>query len=62
MTLTMKTNKLPQTNITCFLIECKHNSGYRTEQKRGYCLTHAVAINRHGCLDKFTDEDQNIED
>lgn len=53
----MKTNKLPKTNITCFMTECKLNTSYRTEYKRGMCKSGAIAIGKNGCLDKFTDDD-----
>jgi hypothetical protein len=54
----MKKNKSPQTNILCHSINCKLNTSYRTEYKRGYCKSGSIAISsKNICLDKFTDDD-----
>jgi hypothetical protein len=44
-----------KTEITCFGIECKFNTSYRTDYKRGYCKAGKCAISSKGtCLEKDT--------
>lgn len=44
--------------ITCFMTECKLNTSYRTEYKRGICKAGKIAIGKKGCLDKLIDGEE----